>query len=87
MALVEFKKKEKGALNANGDDIFYARAPGVRFFDYIRVIERAMVVPPLMMELKLERTDVVIILDSFFSGNVIRATPPAGRTVALLAAV
>lgn len=76
-----------GGLNANGNVIFYARAPGVRSFDYIRTIERTLVDHPLLTELKLERTDVVIILDSCFSCNVIRATPSAERTVEVLAAV
>ena len=76
-----------GGLNANGDLTFYARVPGVRAFDYVRIIDRTLVTPSLSVEKKLERIDVVIILDSCFSGNAIRATPLAERTVELLAAV
>lgn len=76
-----------GGLNAKGDLTFYARVPGVRSFDYIRVIDRTLVTPSLSVEKKLERIDIVIILDSCFSGNAIRATPLAERTVELIAAV
>lgn len=44
--------------------------------------------PPISFGKKwLERTDVVIILDGCFSGKVIRAIPPAEKTVEILAAV
>ena len=37
-----------GGLNANGVLTIYARAPSVRSFDYIRVIEQSLVTPPLL---------------------------------------
>lgn len=70
------------------DTLFFMHElPASDLFDYIRTIERTLVDPSLLTEPKLERTDVVIILDSYFSGNVIRATPSTERTVELLAAV
>lgn len=86
-SLLLFHYAGHGGLNANGDVIFYAQNSGVRSFDYLRTIERTLVDPSILTEPKLKRTDVVIILDSCYSGNAIRATPSAERTVELLAAV
>ena len=86
-SLLIFHYAGHGGLNANGDVIFYAQNSGVRSFYYLRTIERTLVDTSILTELKLNRTDVVIILDSCYSGNAIRATPSAERTVELLAAV
>ena len=66
---------------------FCVRARNARSFDYIKTIERILVDPSHLTEPKLERTDVVIILDSCFSDNDIRATPSQRRNVELLTAV
>ena len=76
-----------GGLNVNRDLTFYAQVPKVQSSNCTRIINRTLVTPTLSTEKKLEQVDVVIILDSCFSGNVIRATPLANWTVELIAAV
>lgn len=76
-----------GGLNVKGGLSFYARVPAVRSFDYTRIIHSTLINPIVSVEKKLERVDVVIILDSCFSGNATRATPLTERTVELIAAV
>lgn len=76
-----------GGLNVKGSLSFYARVPAVRSFDYTKIIHSTLISPIVSVEKKLERVDVVIILDSCFSGNATRATPLTERTVELIAAV
>lgn len=76
-----------GGLNADGELTFFAQVPGIRSFKYTNVIDRTLVDCSECNTKRLERTDVVIILDGCFSGNVIRAIPQGERTVEILAAV
>ena len=65
----------------------FAENRNVRSFAFIKTIERNLVDPSSTMERNLERTDAVIILDNYYSGNAIRGSSSTERTAELLAAV
>ncbi len=81
--------EKNGGLNIHKELIYFAETPSARTFSYNNTIAQLIDPPSISMKTKLERRDVIVALDSCYSGNAISgsSSTTTGRAAQILAAV